>query len=94
MIELDVFGRNIARGCPVWIDLTGHSYVDEAAGVVVRSENAVFQHQVITYLEGGDVAIIGREDSSHYLDAANRKLINSWPVLARNGSYTAHRVLH
>ncbi|MGV8909437.1 MAG: hypothetical protein ACOH1Y_10680 [Propionicimonas sp.] len=93
LIELDVFGRNIARGCPVWIDLTGHSYVDEAAGLV-RIQNPVFQHQAITYLASGEVAIIGREDTSRYLDAANRKLVNSWPVLARTGSYTVHRVIH
>ncbi len=93
LIELNVFSRNIKRGCPIWIDLTGHSYVDTgSSGKVARTKNQAFQQQVLDYLSSGDVAIIGRNETLHYLDAANRRTVDSWPVLARSGIYTAHEV--
>lgn len=90
LIELNVFSRNVHRACPVWIDLTGHSYVDSIGGALPRRANLNFQRQIIGYLASGDVAIIGRDESVHYLDSANRHLIATWPVLARSGIYTAY----
>jgi hypothetical protein len=92
LVELNVFSRNIRRACPVWIDLTGHSYVDSIGGSLPRRANLSFQQQAIDYLASGDVAIIGRDESLHYLDAANRHLVATWPVLARSGIYTAFHV--
>ena len=94
LIELNVFDRNIARGCPVWIDLTGHSYLDMAAPGVSRAHNVAFQRRVIGYLASGEVAIIGRQDQLHYLGAQNRREIESWLVLAQAGTYTAYLVRH
>jgi alpha-1,2-mannosyltransferase len=92
LIELNVFSRNVERGCPVWIDLTGHSYVDDIGGHIPRAQNAAFQHQAISYLSSGDVAIIGRNPSLHYLDAASRATVKHWPVLATSDIYTAYQV--
>jgi hypothetical protein len=92
LIELNVFSRNVERGCSVWIDLTGHSYVDDIGGDIPRNQSATFQHQAMTYLSSGDVAIIGRNESLHYLDAASRATVNHWPVLGRSDIYTAYQV--
>lgn len=93
LIELNLIGRNIERGCPVWIDLTGQFYVDVPPGVVHRADDPHFQDEAIGYLSSGDVAIIGRLASVHYLSPANRRLVRSWPTLAVDGEYTAHKVL-
>jgi len=90
LIELNIFSRNVQRGCPVWIDLTGHSYVTDIGGNAPRAADATFQRQIMDYLTSGEVAIIGRDESSHYLDAANRHRVATWPVLARSGIYTAY----
>lgn len=92
LIELNVFSRNVHRSCPVWIDLTGHAYVDGIGHRVPRLANLAFQQHAIGYLASGDVAIIGRDASMHYLDAANRDLIRTWRVLGRSHFYTAFHV--
>jgi hypothetical protein len=94
LIELDVFTRDIERGCPVWIDLSGDAYVDDIGGDLPRYRNEQFQRQAMDYLARGEVAIVGREESLHYLDAASRRRLASWPVLASSDSYTAYRVVH
>lgn len=92
LIELDVFGRNVRRGCPVWIDLTGHSYLDDIGGHLPRPDDPAFQQAVMGYLSGGEVAIVGREPPLYYLDPANRRIVHGWPVLATSGSYQARQV--
>lgn len=92
LIELNIFGRNLRRGCPLWIDLTGHYYTDDIGAGLSRPKNPVFQQSAMGYLSGGEVAIVGRQPPLYYLNAANRRIVRGWPVLATSGFYQARRV--
>ncbi|MFT4109867.1 MAG: hypothetical protein QM633_09670, partial [Propionicimonas sp.] len=94
LIELGLVGRNIARGCPVWIDLTGHYLIDNIGQGLPMPDDPAYQEQVMTYLRSGSVAILGREYATRSLSEANLRIVDSWPVLARSDAYTARRVPH
>ena len=92
LIELNVFSRNIHRGCRTTIDLTGYVYLDRIGRTDTRSVGRIYQRQIMDYLTSGDIAIIGRDESVHYFNTASRHRVSTWPVLARSGIYAAYRV--
>lgn len=91
LIILDVFGRNIERGCPVVIDLTGYSYVTGQSGSTGRANDPEFQRHIMRYLATSEIAIIGRNSYSHYLSQESAETVATWTKLGTFGRFTAYR---
>jgi alpha-1,2-mannosyltransferase len=93
LIQLDVFSRNVARGCPVVVDLGGNSY-DLTPGVdIPRPDNPVFQDFAVRYMSSGSASLVVRFRDGTGLSKQTRRLIRSWPHLASADGYQVRRPL-
>jgi hypothetical protein len=92
LIELDVLSRNLAHGCPQWVDSYGRTYsVDKPSGASrSRIRNNKWQADVRRYLFSGDVTILIAGDAS--LSPATLRLIHSEPLIVRAGPVSMFRV--
>ncbi|MGI8457406.1 MAG: glycosyltransferase 87 family protein [Propionibacteriaceae bacterium] len=83
LLQMDVLGRNISRGCPTVVDLGGYSYAPAENGPVVlpRRLDPVWQAEAVTYLRSGraTVVVVYRKQ----LTPASRAAITDGRVLAR-----------
>ena len=70
--------RNIAHGCPVVVDFTGHVY--EARGAPSRRSSEAFQAWAAAYLLTGDRIVLIRRPADQ-LDATTDALLAKRPVL-------------
>jgi len=92
LIELDVLSRDLGRGCPNWIDVTGRTYDVDAPpkhGPQGRLHNARWQADLTSYLLSGDAAILFRPETG--ADATTVATIRSNPVLVRHRGVTVYR---
>ena len=88
LIELDLIGADIARGCPTVIDLGGYAYDLRVGGLEVgRKANPAWQREAMSYLGSGSATILSRLNTPRYnaFTRASRRQIASWPKLARVG---------
>ena len=66
LIGLNALDRNLANGCPNWVDVTGRTYAPdmdvrgEDGRRVARMANARWQRALRDYLLSGDAVIIMR----------------------------------
>lgn len=93
LIDLDVLSRDLARGCPNWVDVSGRTYdLDASTGATYhpRSRNQRWQADVMRYLMSGNAVVVIR--SATGLDPRDRAFIRSLPVLASAGPTTLHAV--
>ncbi|WP_375478576.1 glycosyltransferase 87 family protein [uncultured Jatrophihabitans sp.] len=63
LIELNLLSRNLARGCPDWVDVTGRTYDVDAPddnGPARRTKNAKWQRDALRYLTSGDAVLLIR----------------------------------
>jgi alpha-1,2-mannosyltransferase len=82
LIELDALSRDLADGCPNWIDVTGRTYDVDAPrgpGSTARSANHRWQRDVLRYLLSGDAVILIRDATG--LSPATRRALAAHPAL-------------
>lgn len=92
LVLLDVLSRNLDRGCPLVVDVTGLTY-DSAAmplrpdgTAVPRPLNRRWQRTLLTYLTSGDATLIVRPQADG-LAPDSRLLVSRLPVRARHGDF-------
>ena len=97
LIGLNALSRNLANGCPNWIDVTGRTY---ASDMDVRSEdgrrvsrlaNPRWQQALRTYLLSGDAVIIMRAKQVG-ISSSTWEAIVSGDILATDGVHSIYRV--
>jgi alpha-1,2-mannosyltransferase len=88
LIELNVLGRNLDRGCPLVVDLGGNSYDNPAASPVPRARNKRWQRYALAYLRAGSVVVIARFSAGKGFSPSTAGLVKRWPLLQRAGRYT------
>jgi hypothetical protein len=94
LVQLDVFGRNVRRGCPVVIDLGGLAHDRDAATlpdgrVETRKENPLWQRDAGSYFGSGAAEVVVR---GHYdgFDRALRKRLRRDGLLADIGAFRVY----
>lgn len=87
LIELDVMRRNLQRGCPFVIDLSGYSYeMQRPTGPTLpRPQNATWQRYVVDYLRSGHATIATRSGLKWGVSPRSSAIVRGWPVLAAAG---------
>jgi alpha-1,2-mannosyltransferase len=90
LIQLDVLSRDLSRGCPNWVDVTGRSYDIVAAdgSDVPRRHNRQWQREIRRYLLSGDVVILVRFATG--LARSTRRAITARPVVAAADGYVIY----
>ena len=92
LIESNVLGRNLARGCPLVVDLGGRSYDDPAAVPVARAHNKAWQRYALAYLKTGSVVVIARFTAGQGFSASTAAAVKHWHVLQRVGRYAVRQI--
>jgi hypothetical protein len=92
---LDVLSRNLARHCPLPVDLTGITYDRDArwqpdGRVVPRPRNAVWQRDLQRYLTSGQTLILTRGAGTG-IGPDLRRRIRRMPVVASAGVLQVRR---
>ena len=84
LILTDTLRRNLERGCPLVVDLSGYLYdiLRSQGGEPVREDNPAFQRELIRYLGSGHTTVLMRLWPDSF-DPASRATVEGWPVLAR-----------
>jgi alpha-1,2-mannosyltransferase len=93
LIELNVLSRDLAAGCPNWVDVSGRTYDVDAppnAKPLSRPANAKWQADLRRYLLSGNAMIIIRPATGY--SAATRRLFARLPVMVRVGQYSVYQV--
>lgn len=92
LIQLNVDSRDLERGCPNWVDVSGRTYgVDAPVGRhVPRPKNIRWQRDVSTYLTSGQAFIVIRRLTG--LSSTTRDYLDRFPVAGRAGKYVLRRV--
>ena len=80
LLAVGIVGRNIARGCPLVVDLGGYSHDLSRGATVRRGRNAAWQQMVLEYLGSGELALATRFAHGRGLTAATAAEIESWPL--------------
>lgn len=60
LIELNALDRDLANGCPNWVDVTAKTYFGADRASVPRRFNKRWQHDLATYLLSGDAVFLVR----------------------------------
>jgi hypothetical protein len=90
LIGLNALSRDLANGCPNWVDVSGRTYdVDSPSGKFVsRVRNAKWQRDIRAYLLSGNALILIRPATG--LSPATRAAVSRGTVLARSGGYVVY----
>ena len=97
LIGLDALSRNLANGCPNWIDVTGRTYASdmnvrgEDGRRVSRVANPRWQQALRAYLLSGDAVIILRANDVG-LSPSTWDAILGGGILATDGTHVVHKV--
>jgi alpha-1,2-mannosyltransferase len=88
LILTDRVATNIGNGCPLVVDLGGaaHHLRPDRVGVT-RARNQAFQAFAVEYLASGDRTIIARFHQTNGFDKNTAKIVKSWHLVARSGSF-------
>jgi hypothetical protein len=89
LVEMDVLGRDLARGCRFVADIGGYSYevarlTGEPSG---RRQDAAWQRIYLDYLRTGNLSLPFRYGRTGSLSASTASTIRRWPTVARVGAY-------
>lgn len=87
LIELNVMGRNLDRGCRLVVDLGGQSYDNPPPAGTSRARDAAWQSYVLAYLRSGSAALLTRFSAHHGLSVATSTAIRGWTRIDRSGRY-------
>jgi alpha-1,2-mannosyltransferase len=89
LVEMNVLGRNLDRGCALVVDLGGQSYEDRPART--RSEDSAWQRYALGYLRTGTIVIIARFSAGTGFSPATAATVKTWPVLHRVDGFALRR---
>jgi alpha-1,2-mannosyltransferase len=87
LVEMNVLGRDLQRGCPLIVDLAGHSYDDPPVPTVSRTKDSAWQKYAFAYLRGGAVVIVTHFSSGHGFSSSTEAKVRQWKVLDRIGAF-------
>ena len=86
LIELDVLDRDLARGCPNWIDVSGQAF---HLGLAHRQGDPAWQRRLTRYLLSGDaVTLLRATDTGIGPDL--RRIIRGLPRRAVRGHFAVY----
>jgi alpha-1,2-mannosyltransferase len=97
LIALNALDRNLASGCPNWIDVTGRTYASDMdvrgqdGRPVHRIANLRWQRALRDYLLSGDVVVIMRAKDVG-ISPMTWNAIQAGGVLAADGSHVIYGV--
>ena len=97
LIGLNALDRNLANGCPNWIDVTGRTYAsdmavrDQDGRRVPRMDNARWQRALREYLLSGDAVIIMRAKDAG-ISPGTWDAIVGGGILATDGMHVVYGV--
>lgn len=93
LVELGVLSRNLDRGCPLVVDVSGYSYDLRTPGEprLTRRENAAWQARALDYLGSGTLTLVVRLSHAYALTARSARVVDAWPVVAQADGFTARR---
>ncbi len=86
LVELDVFSRNIARHCPIVVDLSGYQLDLNRGFNGPQTGNVAFQHFAVGYLASGQVSATWRLWTGWGYSAQTRRELRRWPLAAEEGT--------
>jgi hypothetical protein len=91
LIQLDVLTSSLQRSCPVWVDVTGLTYLNDAqrtpAGYAAsRLKNQRWQRDLSTYLMSGSATVL-LQAPSQVLSPQNVRRLEALPLIARAHRY-------
>jgi hypothetical protein len=95
LIQMDLLSRDLERGCPLRIDVTGTTYDTAAQWLatgdpVPRRSNRPWQRELLGYVLSGDATILILGDGDG-LAPDTARTIEGLPVLVRVSGYTLRR---
>jgi hypothetical protein len=96
LVELNVLSRDLANGCPNWVDVTGRTYSvdkpfrDGSGHWVARTYDPRWQRDLRRYLLSGDTLTLFRPYYTG-VGAELRFILAGQVVLARSGNFTVFR---
>ena len=88
LIQLNALSRNLANGCPHWVDVTGRTYGVDAPPsdrFLSRSTTPRWQRDLRRYLLSGDAVIVVRPGTGY--SRATRRAIARHRVLGTADGY-------
>jgi alpha-1,2-mannosyltransferase len=87
LIQMNVFSRNLERGCPLMLDMGGHSYDLPNPEDSIRRKNPRWQEFSLRYLSSGSATITSRFSRQPGFSKKTVRAIERWPVLAQAGEF-------
>jgi hypothetical protein len=88
LIEMDVLGRNLERGCPSVFDVTGYSFAlpRTRAEPILQRDDEVWQQWLMNYLQSCDAVVMVNYRPGVHLSSATAKEVESWHELIQVGN--------
>ncbi len=88
LVESGALARNLERGCPLVVDVSGYSYhLSDRPGLKVdRRLNRAWQAFALDYLGSGDRVVMMRFRDQVSFDTATAREVERWPVVVRTDS--------
>lgn len=78
--------RNIARGCPIVVDILGCKFAGQAADTSAAATRERFERVLIDYLATGKSVILVHERPADFAPDLRRR-IDSWQIVGGSGRY-------
>jgi alpha-1,2-mannosyltransferase len=93
LVQMDVLGRNLGRGCPFVADLGGYSYVlPRGSGKPFpRARDEVWQRHALAHLRSGEAVILTNYRAGDGLSRTTAAQVRQWPVVERAGGFRLRR---
>jgi hypothetical protein len=91
LIELNDLDRDLADGCPNWVDVTAHTYYGPDRTGQRRRANARWQHDLARYLRSGEAVFLVRT-AGEGMTRATFRTVTRDGMLARSGHARVYRV--
>jgi hypothetical protein len=94
LIELDVLTTDLQQSCPVWVDISGLTYLGDAergpnGHSVNRRDNPAWQQDLFRYLRSGSATVLLRAPTKQ-LSPQNLKRLRALPVVAKKDGYSIY----
>jgi alpha-1,2-mannosyltransferase len=89
LLRMNTLSRNLRRGCPLVLDLGGHSY--EPGGLLPRQRDPRWQRFFLDYMAGGTATMKVRYHTGFGLARDTARTVNRWPVIAEIDGFELRR---
>ena len=89
LLGMDVLGRNLRRGCPLVLDLGGHSY--DYRPRLPRNRDPRWQRFFLDYMSSGEATMKSRYHTGFGLSRATAREFRRWPVIVEVDGFELRR---